>query len=428
MILIKNAMVYDGMNPGKDNADILISDGRILKVGHNLSCNADRVIDAKGLIVMPGFVDAHCHLREPGYEYKEDIASGTRSAAMGGFTQVACMPNTLPVIDNAPLVYFIRRKAETEGVVKVHVIGAITKGLEGESLSEMGELRDAGVVALSDDGKPVENARMMKLAMEYAKAFGLLIISHCEDTSLSAGGAMNEGYYSTILGLRGISRAAEEIMAARDILLAETLQAPIHIAHASTRGTVELVRQAKKRGVKVTCETAPHYFSADDSWVEGYDTNTKVNPPLRTADDVEAIKEGLKDGTIDIIATDHAPHHIDEKDLEYDAAANGISGFETAFSLAYTNLVMGGILTMEELVAKMSVKPASILGLKGGIIKEGAVADLAIADLNQSYIVDAEKFVSKGKNTPFNGSSLTGRILYTLVDGNIVIDNGKVIR
>jgi len=264
--------------------------------------------------------------------------------------------------------------------------------------------------------------------MEYAKAFGLLIISHCEDTSLSAGGAMNEGYYSTILGLRGISRAAEEIMAARDILLAETLQAPIHIAHASTRGTVELVRQAKKRGVKVTCETAPHYFSADDSWVEGYDTNTKVNPPLRTADDVEAIKEGLKDGTIDIIATDHAPHHIDEKDLEYDAAANGISGFETAFSLAYTNLVMGGILTMEELVAKMSVKPASILGLKGGIIKEGAVADLAIADLNQSYIVDAEKFVSKGKNTPFNGSSLTGRILYTLVDGNIVIDNGKVIR
>ncbi len=428
MLCIKNGFVVDGLNKNQDEngnksfkkADILIDNGLIVKIGENLSGEGDDVIDAEGLYVMPGLIDAHCHLREPGYEYKEDIESGTISAAKGGFTQIACMPNTNPVIDNGPLVSFIKTIAKERGVVKVHPIGAITKKLEGKELSDLGELREAGVVALSDDGKPVSDSRIMKLAMEYAKGFGLLLISHCEDESLSNRGSMNEGYYSTILGLRGIPRAAEDTMVARDIILAETLNTPVHIAHVSTKGAVELIRQAKKRGVKVTCETAPHYFSADDSMVLGYDANTKVNPPLRTKDDVEAIKEGLRDGTIDIIATDHAPHHRDEKEVEYDIAASGISGFETAFALGYTNLVLPGVLTLDELVEKMSKRPAEILGLSGGTLSEGLAADLIIVDLDNEFIVDAEKFLSKGKNTPFNGFQLFGNIMSTIVDGKVV--------
>lgn len=428
MLCIKNGFLINGKSRGRNNSntenqqkvDIIIENGIIQKIGTDLSPGIENVIDAEGLYIMPGLIDAHCHLREPGYEYKEDIETGTRSAATGGFTQVACMPNTKPVADNAAVVSFIKSEANKRGVVKVHPIGAITRNSEGKELSDMGELKNAGVVALSDDGRPVSDARIMKLALEYARGFDLLLISHCEEESLSSGGEMNEGYYSTILGLKGISRAAEEIMVSRDIILAETTDSPVHIAHVSTRGSADLIRQAKKRGVKVTCETAPHYFSADESIVAGYNANTKVNPPLRTKDDVQAIREGLKDGTIDIIATDHAPHHRDEKEVEYKLAANGISGFETAFALSYTNLVMTGVLTLEELVWKMSTRPAEILRLTGGILKEGVPADIIIADLNAAYVVDPETFVSKGKNTPFNGYKVNGRILYTLVDGRLV--------
>ena len=426
MLCIKNATLLDGNHPRQERTDILIDNGIIRKTGRNLTAKGCRILHTNGCWVMPGFIDAHCHLREPGYEYKEDIASGTRSAAMGGFTQVACMPNTNPVLDNAPLVHFVRQKAESEGVGKVHVIGSITKGLLGKELSEMGELKEAGAVALSDDGKPVGNAGLMKRALEYAKAFGLLLISHCEDTSLSENGTMNEGYQSTILGLRGISRAAEEVMVARDILLAEAVGAPIHIAHVSTGGSVDLVRKAKERGVKVTCETAPHYFSATDAWVAGYNTNAKVNPPLRTEDDVDAVIAGLKDGTIDIIATDHAPHHRDDKEVEFDLAANGISGFETAFALGVTNLVLPGYLTIEELVRKMAVRPAEILGIKGGTIEKGAPADIVIADPSAAVEITAGTMVSKGKNSPFLGLPLKGKILYTIVDGKFVVSNGRL--
>lgn len=424
MLCISKVRLYDGVHPGQEGMDVLVDHGKIVKVGHDLTGEASAVVDGSKCCMLPGLIDAHCHLREPGFEYKEDIHSGTRSAARGGFTQVACMANTDPVIDCAPLVHFIHQKAREAGLVKVHVIGAITKGLEGKVLSEMGELREAGVVALSDDGKTVESAHLMKQALEYAKAFELLLISHCEEPSLSEGGAMNEGFHSTILGLRGISRAAEEIMTARDILLAEAVHGRIHIAHVSTRGSVELIRQAKKRGVHVTCETAPHYFAADDSWVIGYNPNTKVSPPLRTVDDCIAVKEGLKDGTIDIIATDHAPHHADEKHVEYDLAAKGFSGFETAFALSYTHLVRSGVLTLEALVHKMCTKPAEILRVPGGTLKVGEPADFILTELEQPYTIQASEFLSKGKNTPFDGCQVYGRILHTYIAGTKVYEGG----
>jgi len=424
MLCIRNATLIDGVNPKANNIDIIIENGMIKKIGKDLEYTGIQFIDASGFWVMPGLIDAHCHLREPGFEYKEDIASGSRSAAIGGFTQIACMPNTNPILDNAPLVNFVQQRAKADAVVKVHVIGAITKGSNGKELTEMGELKDAGVVALSDDGKPVESSNMMKKALEYAKSFKLLLISHCEEVSLSENGVMNEGYYSTVLGLRGISRAAEEIMVARDSILAEATMMPIHIAHVSTRGSIDIIRKAKERGVKITCETAPHYFSATDKWVIGYDTNTKVNPPLRTEDDLSAIIEGLQDGTIDIIATDHAPHHRDEKEVEYDLAANGISGFETAFALGITNLVHPGYLTIEELIQKMAVMPAKILGITGGIIREGAQADILIADPSREITITTDTIVSKGKNSPFIGHTLKGKVLYTIVQGKIVVNNG----
>jgi len=416
MICIKNATLLDGIHPVQKKMDILIDGGTIYKIGRNLAPGGCRVLPANGCWVIPGLIDAHCHLREPGFEYKEDISSGTRSAAKGGFTQIACMPNTNPVLDNGPLVRFVRQKAEMEGAVKVQVIGSITKGLLGQELSEMGELKEAGVVALSDDGRAVGNADLMKRALEYAKTFHLLLISHCEDTSLSKNGVMNDGYQSTILGLRGISRAAEEVMVSRDIILAETVGAPLHIAHVSTRGSVELVRRAKIRGVKVTCETAPHYFSATDAWVTGYNTNAKVNPPLRTEEDVQAVIQGLRDGTIDIIATDHAPHHRDDKEVEFDLAANGISGV--------TRLVLPGYLTMEELVQKMTARPAEILGLQGGTIEKGKPADIVMADPSAAFQLTKDAMVSKGKNSPFLDIPLKGKIKYTIVNGKVIVANG----
>ena len=404
---------------GEKVCDILVDGDKIVRIVGNVEDKAARVIDAKGLHVFPGLIDMHVHLREPGFEYKEDIASGSAAAVRGGFTQVCCMPNTQPVCDNAAVVGYIIARAKEVGLCKVRPIGAITKGEQGETLAEIGKMKEAGAVALSDDGKPVPSARMMRLGMEYASDFGLICLSHCEDKSLADGGCVNEGYNSTLAGLKGIPRAAEEVMIAREIVLAETLGKRVHICHVSTKGGVRLLRDAKARGVAVTAETCPHYFALTDDIILSYDANTKVNPPVREAEDVEAIKEGLKDGTLDCIVTDHAPHHADEKNVEYDLAAFGISGIETSFSLSYTHLVKGGVLTLGQLTERMSGAPARILGLEGGALKEGGVADIMLADLNEKYVIDSRKFVSKGKNTPFNGSEVYGRVKATIVDGKV---------
>ena len=416
-ILIKGgtAMLPEGAVP----CDLLLKDGKIARIGSALSAPDAQVIDARGLHVFPGLIDMHVHLREPGYEYKEDIASGSAAAVHGGFTQVCCMPNTDPVCDNAAIVSYIVNRGREVGLCKVHPVGAMTVGEKGERLSEMGKMKDAGAVAFSDDGRPVADSRILRLAMEYASGFGMLTLSHCEDKNLVDGGVVNEGYNSTLAGLKGIPRAAEEIDVARVILLAETLGLRAHVCHVSTRGAVQLLREAKRRGVRVTAETCPHYFTLTDDAVTGFDANTKVNPPLREAADVAAIKEGLADGTLDCIVTDHAPHHADEKNVEYNLAAFGISGIETSFALSYTALVRGGVLTLEQLAEKMSAAPARILGLEGGVLREGAAADIMLADLAAAWCIDPKQFVSKGKNTPFAGTQVYGEVKYTIVDGAI---------
>jgi len=422
-ILIKNGHIIDPLNNMDERLDIYIENGNIAEIDKNLDYTGYdiEVIDAEGKLVLPGLIDMHCHLREPGYEYKEDIESGSRSAAVGGFTSIACMPNTNPVIDNQAVVEYIISKAKSTGIVNVYPIGAITKGLKGEELAEIGELKFAGVVAISDDGKPVMNPDLMKRALQYAGMFDTPVISHCEDLHLVDEGVMNEGYMSTYLGLKGITRAAEEVMVARDVILSEVTGTPVHIAHVSTAGSVDIIRNAKRKGVKVTCETCPHYFTLTDKAVDGYNTAAKMNPPLRTDKDVEAIKEGLKDGTIDVIATDHAPHHIDEKNIEFNLAANGIVGFETALPLGITYLVEPGILTMNELVQKMCVNPARILGLNKGTLGIGKPADIIIIDKDEEYIVDISKFQSKSKNSPYDGYKLKGTVHYTIVGGRIVV-------
>ena len=399
--------------------DLLLEGGKIARIGTGLSAAGADVLDAAGLHVFAGLIDMHVHLREPGYEYKEDIASGSAAAVRGGFTQVCCMPNTDPVCDNAAVVSYIVRRGREVGLCKVRPIGAMTVGEKGEQLAEMGKMKDAGAVAFSDDGRPVSDSRILRLAMEYAAGFGMLTLSHCEDKALVDGGVVNEGFNSTLAGLKGSPRAAEEIDIARVIILAETLGLRAHVCHVSTRGGVQLLREAKRRGVRVTAETCPHYFTLTDDAVTGFDANTKVNPPLREQADVEAIKAGLADGTLDCIVTDHAPHHADEKNVEYNLAAFGISGIETSFSLSYTALVRGGVLTLEQLAEKMSAAPARILGLEGGALKEGAVADLMLADLSEKYVIDPAEFRSKGKNTPFKGQEVYGRVKATIVDGAV---------
>lgn len=396
--------------------DILIENDRIAKIGENLQAGKAEVIDISGLFVMQGFVDMHVHLREPGQEYKEDIESGSRAAVKGGVTSLACMPNTAPVLDSPALIRYVRQRGRDVNLCKIYPIGCITKGQKGEELSEFGLMKEAGAVAFSDDGKPVGSARMMRFALEYAKDFDTLIISHAEDKTLSEGGDVNEGYSATISGLKGIPRAAEDIAVARDIILAETLGAKIHIAHISTEGAVRLVREAKARGVRVTAETCPHYFSLSDKAVTGYNTDTKVNPPLREERDVNAVIEGLVDGTIDCIATDHAPHHIDDKNCEYGKAAFGISGLETLFPLSYT-LVRSGKLTLPELSKLLSANPKRILGI------EDQKADFAVIDINTKYKIEKADFVSKGKNTPFDGCEVFGRVVLTIVDGEVKYDN-----
>ncbi|MFZ5974549.1 MAG: dihydroorotase [Bacillota bacterium] len=425
-LLIKNTNIINPKGAYQGQGDILVSGGVIERIAPSVDEGADTVIDAGGLTAIPGLVDMHCHLREPGFEYKETIATGTRAAALGGFTAVACMPNTDPPADNPAVIEYILQKAKTEGAVRVCPVGCITKGQKGKELTDMGALKAAGAVALSDDGLPVSDSHIMHMALKYAKSFGLLLISHCEDLELVNGGVMNEGYWSTLLGLKPITRAAEEVMVAREVLLAQALDTRVHIAHVSTEGAIDIIRHAKERGVRVTAETCPHYFSATDAFADGFDTNAKVNPPLRTDADVAAVKAALKDGTLDCIATDHAPHHADQKAVEFNTAANGISGFETAFSLAYTNLVKTGVLTMDELVLRMACMPAEVLGIEGGVIQEGKRADITIVDERAEYVINAGGFISKGKNSPFNKKEVTGRVVHTIAGGNLVVQSGSL--
>lgn len=431
-LVIRNGRVVDAKNKIDKKVDILIENGKIMKIGESSKFRPGDVtrstitIDATSKLVTPGLIDMHTHLREPGREDEETIASGTRAAAQGGFTSICCMPNTQPVIDSVSGVKFILTTASQEGVVNVYPVGSITKGRKGEELAEIGKMKIAGIVGISDDGKPVMNAQIMRRALEYAKMFNLPVISHCEDLNLSTGGVMNEGFTSTVLGLKGMPRQAEEIMVARDIALAELTGGKLHLAHITTRRSVELIRQAKKKRIKVTCETAPHYFSLSEEDVRGYDTNTKINPPLRTKDDIEALCEGLADGTIDCIVSDHAPHLDVEKDLEYNMAPFGIIGLETMLPLILTNLVWKKILNLNEAIAKLTVNPTNILGLEKGSLSIGSDADLTIIDLNLKKKIDNE-FSSQSKNSPFIGMELKGFPVATIVGGKVVMEDGKLV-
>ncbi len=409
---------------GVKRVDLLLEGKKIVKIAENIRSEADyKVIDAKGKTVLAGIIDIHVHLREPGFEGKEDIESGSKAAVAGGVTQVCCMPNTDPVCDNAVVIKYILSRAAEVNLCKVKPIGAITKGEKGEALAEIGKMAQAGAVAVSDDGRSVMNSLIMRLGMEYASGFNLKCLCHCEDINLVDGGVVNEGKNSTLTGLKSSPRAAEDIMIARDISLAESLGVPVHICHVSTYSGVDIIRSAKKRGVKVTAETCPHYFILTDDIITDFDTFTKVNPPVREEKDRLAIIEGLKDGTLDCIVTDHAPHSKKDKEVEYNLAAFGMSGIETSFALSYTYLVKSGIMSLSELSRLMSANPAKTLGLEGGEIAEGAVADLAIVDLNAKYTIDGNKFISKGKNTPFNGYEVYGKVCCTLVDGEVKYEN-----
>ena len=413
-MIYQNAQVVIGGEIKK--LDIRVENGRIAEIAPAIKGDG---LDLKGLTVLPGLIDMHVHLREPGFEYKEDIGSGSRAAVKGGFTQICCMPNTKPVADNKVVISYIKNRAEEVNLCRVHPVGAITVGQEGKQLAAIGAMKSAGAVAISEDGKSVKDTKLMANAIQYAADYGLKCLCHCEDESLVDGGVVNEGYSSTFTGLKGSIRAAEDIMIAREICLAESLGLPVHICHVSTYSGVQFIREAKTRGVKVTAETCPHYFTLTDEAIRNFDTNTKVNPPLRGERDRLAVIEGLKDGTIDCIVTDHAPHHADDKNVEYDLAAFGISGLETSFALSYTALVKSGEMTLQELVNKMSANPAEILSLSGGIIEEGAPADFTVVDLNEEWTVDPAQFVSKGKNTPFAGRKVFGRVKMTVVGGEI---------
>ena len=413
-MIFRNADVV--LSGGVRKLDLRVENGKIAELAEHLEGEG---IDCAGLTIFPGLIDMHVHLREPGFEKKENIESGSRAAVKGGFTQVCCMPNTKPVTDNKVVVSYIKNRAREVGLCKVNPIGAITEGQEGKNLAAIGAMKAAGAVAVSEDGKSVVATNLMANAMMYAADFGLKCLCHCEDSALVDGGVVNEGYYSTLTGLKGSIRAAEDIIIAREICLAESLSLPVHICHVSTYSGVQLIREAKVRGVQVTAETCPHYFTLTDAAIADFDTNTKVNPPIRAEKDRLAIVEGLKDGTLDCIVTDHAPHHEDDKNVEYALAAFGISGLETSFALSYTQLVKGGVLTLSELADKMSANPAAILNLQGGRLEVGAPADLTIVDLNKVWTIDPKDFVSKGKNTPFAGREVYGRVKYTVVDGDI---------
>lgn len=420
---IKGGMIVDPFRGVVEKRDVIVEGDRIRSlppcgefrdVGEGLE-----VIDVSGRIVVPGLIDMHVHLREPGHEYKETIETGSLAGVAGGFTGLACMPNTNPVNDVGPVTEFMLMRAREASLLHVYPIAAITKGQKGEILSEFGDLRKAGAIGVSDDGYPVRNSEVMRRALEYARYHGLVVISHCEDLDLSAGGVMHEGAVSTRLGLKGIPAASEETVVQREIALSRLTGCAVHIAHVSTAGSVSVIRRAKEEGVAVTAETAPHYFSLDHTAVMGYNTNAKMNPPLRCPEDVEAVKQGISDGVLDVIATDHAPHSPLEKDLEFDKAAFGIIGLETAVPLTL-NLVRQGVLTLADAIGKLSLRPARILGLRSGFLEEGGAADLAVIDTESEYILKAEDIKSKSRNSPFIGKTLKGRTMLTMCGGRIV--------
>jgi len=422
-ILLKNGRVIDPVTGMDSVTDILVVDGVIDKIGPVSPGKELEVLDLKGKIIAPGFIDMHVHLREPGFEYKETIETGCLAAAAGGFTAICCMPNTDPPADDAAIIRQIieRSKSACNGIVDVHPIGAATRRREGNQLSPMMELADAGAVAFSDDGAPIAHADVMRRALEYSGMIGKPIIQHAEDTCLTKGGAMNEGVVSTSLGMPPMPAVAEDAMIARDLKLVEAFMSAYHVAHISTRGAVELVRQAKRKKLPVTCEATPHHFTLTDESVRSFDTNTKMNPPLRERADVDAVKEGLRDGTIDVIASDHAPHSFDDKEVEYSHAPFGIVGLETAVGLSYTELVAPGLLSIEELVQKLSTNPRKILNLPTIRISIGEHANITILDPEEEWVVDVQTFKSKSKNSPFHGRKLRGRAV-------AVVNNGKLFR
>jgi dihydroorotase len=426
-LLIRGGRVIDPAQGVDASRDVLLEDGRVAAVGAKLSARGARVVDAGGLVVCPGFIDLHVHLREPGREDKETIATGTRAAAAGGFTAVCAMPNTSPINDNAGITRFILDQARSVGVVRVHPIGAITRGSRGEELAEYGDLKESGCVAVSDDGRPVASARMMRRALEYARAFDLPVVDHCEEPALSERAAMNEGPVATLLGLRGAPAAAESIVVERDVQLAELTSGRLHVAHLSTAAAADAVRRGKARGVRVTAEATPHHLLLTDQAVKDsdYDASTKMNPPLRSEADRRAVVEALRDGTIDAIATDHAPHTVDDKNVEYEAAAFGVVGLETAVSLCLDRLVAPGLLTLPRLVALLSSGPARAFGLPGGALAPGSPGDVTVLDLNRPCKVDPARFQSKGRHTPFAGWTLEGAPVMTIVAGNVVWEDAK---
>lgn len=419
-VVIRGGRLVDPSQQLDAVGDLLLVDGKVAAVGGNIAGpDGALVLDARGKVVCPGFIDVHCHLREPGREDVETIETGARAAVAGGFTAVCAMPNTNPVTDNQAAVGFIIRQAQRANAARVYPIGAISVGQQGQAMAEMGEMVGAGAVAVSDDGKPVVSAQLMRTTLEYARTFGIPVADHCEEPTLAHGGAMNEGVVSARLGLKGIPDEAEEIMVIRDILLARRTGGHVHLCHMSTKGSVELIRWGKDRGINVTAEVCPHHLHLTEDAVEGYNTHAKMNPPLRTWEDVEALRAAVKDGTIDCVATDHAPHHYDEKEREFADAPNGIVGLETALAVVNTALVANGIIGIGDLVNQMSVMPARIFKLPGGTLRVGGEGDVAIFDPTETWTVDASRFRTKGRNSPWTGHQLTGRVHATLVGGEV---------
>jgi dihydroorotase len=428
-LVLRSGRVVDPSQNIDEIADVAIVDGRIDRIGRigeiGETGRAVEVLDCAGFVVAPGFIDVHCHLREPGREDVETIATGARAAAAGGFTAVCAMPNTDPVTDNQAAVGFVLQQGQRAAAARVYPIGAITLGQKGEALAEFGEMVAAGAVAVSDDGRPLASAQLMRTALEYARTFGIPVADHCEEPTLASGAAMNEGIASARLGLKGAPGEAEEIMLVRDILLARRTGGHAHLCHVSTAGSVELLRWGKERGIRVTAEVCPHHLSLTEDAVIGYNTNAKMSPPLRAEADVAALRSALADGTIDVIATDHAPHHYDEKEREFADAPNGVVGLETALGVIVTWLVEPGILDLPLLIERMAVAPARVFNLAGGTLRPGAVADVTVFDPRAQWTVDPTRFKSKGRNTPYAGRRLRGRVEYTLVAGQVVYRRGE---